>query len=59
VVEQCAMTADGLCRVYLYADHTAELSDVKGRKVSGREPLYVVGRQLADLRYAVDELVAE
>jgi hypothetical protein len=45
--------------VYLYADHTAELSDVKGRKVSGREPLYVVGRQLADLGYAVDELVAE
>ena len=59
VVEQCALTADGQYRVYLYPDHTAELLDIKGRKVSGREPLYAVGRKLADLGYGIDELIAE
>jgi hypothetical protein len=59
VVEQCAVTADGRYRVYLYPDHTAELSDIRGRKVSGREPLFLMGRKLVELGYGIDELIAE
>lgn len=36
----------------------AELSDIRSRKVSGREPLFLVGRKLVELGYGIDGLVA-
>ena len=45
-------------RVYLSADHMAELSDIRSRTVSGREPLFLVGRKLVELGYGVDGLLA-
>jgi hypothetical protein len=46
-------------RVYLYPDQTAELGEAKGRLVSGREPLYRIGKMLADYGYGLEDLLPE
>jgi hypothetical protein len=46
-------------RFYLHADQTAELGDAHGRLVSGREPLYGIGKLLDDYGYGMEDLVPE
>jgi hypothetical protein len=59
MVEQCVRTADGRYRVYLYPDQTAELGDANGRLVSGRGPLYRIGKLLDDYGYGMEDLIPE
>jgi hypothetical protein len=55
----CARTRDGRWRVYLHDDHTGQLCDHRGRLVSGRLPIYQIGRRLAELGVHGTDLVSE
>ena len=49
-------TRDGRLRVYIYQDQTAELVDEHGVTLLGRVPLYDIGRRLAELGFAGNDL---
>jgi hypothetical protein len=56
VVAACMRTRDGRLRVYIYQDQTAELVDKHGVTLLGRVPLYEIGRCLAELGVAGNDL---
>lgn len=50
-------TIDGRLRVDVYADQTAKILTAAGTTIVGREPLFRIGRRLAELGVAGDDLV--
>jgi hypothetical protein len=53
------VTADGLYRVYLYPDHTAELTTDRGVLIAIRQALYKVTDRLIEIDETYVELAPE